>query len=153
MPCNLTPVWPSLSSLLLWKQGRSRWSHWLASSRSRGVSGWGAVEKVVSLHSHQRRVYGNNLPAVICPRFRSKETDGGVFSSPGPRGEEVQRRIIQRLSLNGNESVGEQKWYLCFLEENICWLLTLAVRGIFSAVVFCVKTDIFYKGFGRRCIL
>lgn len=36
---NLTPVWrraPALSSLLLWKQGRSRWSHWLASPRSRG---------------------------------------------------------------------------------------------------------------------
>lgn len=38
--------WESVSSLLLWKQGSSRWGHWLASCRSRGGLGWGAAEKV-----------------------------------------------------------------------------------------------------------
>lgn len=39
IPCNLTGVMSALfvSSLLLWKQGRSRWGRWLASCRSRGV--------------------------------------------------------------------------------------------------------------------
>lgn len=35
-----------------------------------------------------------------------------------------------------------------FLEENICWLVTLTVTGILSAVVFCVKLTVFSKASG-----
>lgn len=98
----------ALSFLLLWKQGRSRWSHWLASSRSRGglwmrTSGESGVS-TFALTESSRRSSQHDFSSIKL----YKQTDSGVFLLSGPWDEVIQIRIIQRSNsqvFRGTESL------------------------------------------------
>lgn len=136
---HLIPVWRgALSSLLPWKQGRSRWSHWLAFCRSRGCL-WrrsrGESVWTVTLGELTEKLLSLDLSSE-----RQKHSGSGAALTwtvtPHPAGCESQ----WTGGLWGTRSMfAGASWREIHLESSR-WRLTVFL----SAVVCCVKLTVVF---------
>lgn len=117
----------ALASLLLWKQGRSRWSHWLASPWSRGS---GAADKVAFQRSREWTFRGDAPRRVFSPiNGKNKLTENFSDLERGAKG-----NTDESFSVRTHKYSGEQK---------LCVRTFCGGKSIDSRCFVCVRADRF----------
>ena len=138
----------ALSSLLPWKQGRSRWSHWLASCRSRGCL-WrrsrGESVSTVTLRELTEKLLSLDLSG---ERQGHKGQRGSAALHLDRDGTPSRLWLAVDAGLLGTRSMFAGAFWRETHLESCRWRSTVFL----SAAVCCVKLTVFHTGFGRRRI-